>query len=151
MWWSLVKQFWPVLPTLALCWYLHHAAVIEIEAQQRIAVQTQITSDTHQCNMDKELTANVESQKENEISVLHSQLSSLRRVRPRQCIIGLPSTIAANRFNSGQSTSKLPVAYGVVSDALYSFAADCDKTDIKLRECESLLSGIYSQNGQNGQ
>ena len=145
-------NWFPYIFTAIICLGLgigeHKLTVDHMENLQRAAVAAQVAIDTHQCNMAKELTENVLDQAQKERDALNTQLSTFKRMRPRKCIVPMPSASAASRFNSGTSTSKLSVAYGVTSDALTGEAYDADKADIALTECTRLLDGIYKQNGQ---
>ncbi len=148
MWLSLVKQFWPVIPTVVLALFLHHASVIDLQAKQQAALAAQAAQINHQCQMDKQLTAEVSHEYENQVNDLNGQLAALKRVRPRTCVIPLPSALAANRFNAGVSTSKLPVAHGVTSDALVDLAGDCEKTRLELNGLQDFVRKTWAAQGQ---
>jgi len=148
MWMTIVRTFWPVIPTLALCWYLHHASVIEIEAKNRIAIQTQIAADTHQCAMDKQLTANVESEYESQISDLNKRLLAARVSRPRKCVVPMPTALAAGRFNAAVAASPRPVAVGITSEALLEYEGTCKTVVIKLNDLQDFDRQVWRANGQ---
>jgi hypothetical protein len=144
MWLTLLKQFWPVIPALALAWFLHSADVTRINAKFQQELQAKAAQVQHQCDLDKQLTEDVANEYENQINDLNGQLAAAKRVRPRTCVIPLQSTLAANRFNAGTSSSKLSVAYGVTSDALIEFAADCEKTRLQLNGLQDFVRKTWA-------
>lgn len=152
----MLLKFWPELATAflvamlvgTLAWQGHKIAVNKLEADQRAAIAAQIASDTHQCTMDKQLTANVENLYESQISDLNRRLVAARVSRPRKCVIPLPSALAAQRFNDAVTASPRPVATGITSESLLEYEGSCKGLVIKLNGLQDFDRQVWHANGQ---
>ena len=147
MWLTLLKQFWPVLPALALAWFLHSASITRNDASWLLKLAQKAAQVQHTCDMDKQLTENANDEYQKQVADLNSQLS-VARMRPRTCVVPLPSALAARRFNAAAATRRTPVATGITSDALLAFEGTCQREVIKLTDLQNFARKVWQENGQ---
>lgn len=148
--WAVIKILWPAIPaailTGLLAWGLRTLEVNNLNAQHAIELANQKQILENQCLADKKLTEGVSRGYQSEIALLNEQLASVKRVRPRACIIATPKPAAGR--DAAAAARQPAERNGVDTDTLYDFAAKAEQYRLQLLGCQRFITDVWTSRGQ---
>lgn len=104
-----------------LSYLLHTVDIDRIEAKQRIELAEQQAALNKQCDDQKKLTNETNDALQKDRDTIAAKLAASKRLQPTRCVV--PTTGVANNTSGG---GKHAGSYGVTSDALYEYSAECE-------------------------
>lgn len=127
---------------------LHNVSLAWTKASYERKIENARAEEVAACERDKNLTKEVSSDYQKQISALNSRIADLKRVRPSVCIpVANPAArcdgtavIGGHAGANGQG--------GVTSDFLYDFAGEAETYRLRLIACQSFISKTWASRGQ---
>lgn len=147
-------SYFQVIATAALTglasYGLHSLDVDRLDKARTVAVQSQLDSDTKQCNADKAITQGVNHDLQSNLDAVRAELDRLNGLPEPKCIAvaGPTKQTPVAAVHGQHAKPNGPGNNGLSRDWLNGYAAQCESIRQTLLSCTGFVDKVWAEHAQ---